>query len=187
MRFRSKEGRKIRNQIVERDGYKYRICFEDGVKLDVHHIIPRVEGGSHEPENLVTLCVGCHRKMERKDEKKQHRLLNQAEPENNPLEFGLSASELLSLKANDELKLDIVEKLAREKVTGSHSKQVATVKNWFKSSDQDRFEDLIRELGRDTDAPVIAVGGGARDTVKLTSIPDAKEWLKDRGRDLWWL
>lgn len=91
------------------------------------------------------------------------------------------------MKENDELKLDIVEKLVREDVHGSHSKQVDTVKNWFKSSDQGRVEDLIRELGTDTTAPIIAVGGGARDTVQLTSIPDAKAWLKESGRDLWWV
>jgi soluble P-type ATPase len=91
------------------------------------------------------------------------------------------------MKDNDELKLDIVESLARKEVVGGHKKQVDTVKNWFKASDQGRIEDLIRELSTDPNAPVIAVGGGARDTVQLTSIPDAKKWLKERGRDLWWL
>lgn len=91
------------------------------------------------------------------------------------------------MKGNDELKLDIVEKLVREKVSGGHKKQVDSVKNWFKASDQGRVEDLIHELSTDPNAPVIAVGGGARDTVQLTSIPDAKAWLKERGRDLWWV
>lgn len=26
----------------------------------IHHIIPRREGGTHAPENLVTLCRSCH-------------------------------------------------------------------------------------------------------------------------------
>ncbi len=91
------------------------------------------------------------------------------------------------MKGDDKLKLDIIEKLARKGVVGGHTKQVDTVKNWFKSSAQGRIENLIRELSTDTNAPVIAVGGGARDTVTLTSIADAKEWLADRDRDLWWL
>lgn len=90
------------------------------------------------------------------------------------------------MAGNDELKMDIVEKLVREKVYGGYNPQVDTVKNWFKSSDQGCVEDLIRELIRDPNAPVRG-HGGARDTVQLTSIPDAKEWLKERGRDLWWL
>jgi hypothetical protein len=32
----------------------------------------------------------------------------------------------------DELKLDVVEKLARDKATGGKKRQVDTVKNWFK-------------------------------------------------------
>lgn len=160
---------------------------KEGVKLDVHHIVPRVKGGSHEPENLVTLCVGCHRKMKRKDEREQHRLLKRADPGNNPLEFGLSASEIHLLKGNEEFKPYIVEKLARDKAVGGKKRQVDTVKNWLASSDQGRAEDMIRELIRDTNAPVIAYGGGARDNVQLTSIPNAKQGLKGRGRDLWWL
>lgn len=91
------------------------------------------------------------------------------------------------MKDDDELKLDIVEKLARKEVVGGHKKQVDSVKNLFKTSDQGRVEDLIRELSTDPNAPVIAVGGGARDTVQLTSISDAKKWLKVSGRDFWWL
>lgn len=90
------------------------------------------------------------------------------------------------ITGNDELKLDIVEKLVREKAYGGYNPQVDTVKNWFKSSDQGRIEDLIRELIRDPNAPVRG-HGGARDTVQLTGISDAKEWLADRERELWWL
>ena len=86
----------------------------------------------------------------------------------------------------DELKLDIVEKLVRQKVTGGHKKQVDTVKNWFPTSKQGNVETHIRELIRDPDAPVEGYGG-ARDNVRLTGIDDAKEWLSDHGRDLWWL
>lgn len=87
---------------------------------------------------------------------------------------------------DDDLKLDIVEKLVRADVTGGHKKQVDTVKNWFASSDQGRVEDLIRELIRDANAPVEGYGG-SRDNVRLTSRNAAKEWLADRGRDLWWV
>jgi 5-methylcytosine-specific restriction endonuclease McrA len=28
--------------------------------LEIHHIIPRARGGTHDPENLTTLCSACH-------------------------------------------------------------------------------------------------------------------------------
>lgn len=41
--------------------YRIYIPIDDG-KLNVHHIVPVSEGGGDEPTNLITLCVGCHRK-----------------------------------------------------------------------------------------------------------------------------
>jgi hypothetical protein len=54
----------------------------------------------------------------------------------------------------DELKLDIVEKMIRQKVTGGHKKQVDTVKNWFSASKQGAVETHLGELMRDPQAPV---------------------------------
>jgi hypothetical protein len=35
------------------------------VFVDVHHIDPKAEGGSHDPENRVTLCAAHHRAIHR--------------------------------------------------------------------------------------------------------------------------
>ena len=47
-----------------RDGYKCRACgrskHKDGVRLEVHHIIRKADGGTDVPENVVTLCHDCH-------------------------------------------------------------------------------------------------------------------------------
>ena len=47
-----------------RDGYKCRACgkskHQDGVKLEVHHLIRKADGGTDVPENVVTLCQDCH-------------------------------------------------------------------------------------------------------------------------------
>ncbi|MCL6003653.1 MAG: HNH endonuclease [Thermoplasmatales archaeon] len=58
---------------LERDGYKCRICGKAPViseskkgvdrlriEVEVHHIIPRIAGGSDSTRNLITLCKDCH-------------------------------------------------------------------------------------------------------------------------------
>jgi hypothetical protein len=51
---------KIRRYVLARDGG----CVVDGCKsryrLEVHHVLPRSEHGTHDPENLVTLCWYHH-------------------------------------------------------------------------------------------------------------------------------
>jgi len=62
----------IREKVLERDGYECRFCGmsdkehgeENGAGLDVHHIIPRKDGGEDTIRNLVALCRSCHRTME---------------------------------------------------------------------------------------------------------------------------
>lgn len=52
---------KIRKDILDRDCDKCRICGNDNVesKLNVHHI--DYDRGNNKLNNLVTLCVVCHR------------------------------------------------------------------------------------------------------------------------------
>ncbi len=63
----------VKTIVLERDGYSCRICgrspivqqFKNDTQkvrfdLEVHHIIPRIAGGSDSPKNLVTLCKSCH-------------------------------------------------------------------------------------------------------------------------------
>ncbi|MCK4304678.1 MAG: HNH endonuclease, partial [Candidatus Eisenbacteria sp.] len=52
----------VRRAVMERDGYR---CQAPGCTnthfLEVHHRLPRANGGSNHPENLVTLCSRCHK------------------------------------------------------------------------------------------------------------------------------
>ena len=52
----------VRRKVMARDGYR---CLTPGCGaarfLEVHHVVPRAEGGSNKPDNLVTLCSACHR------------------------------------------------------------------------------------------------------------------------------
>ena len=40
-------------------------CGDDSDVLERHHVVPKRHGGSDKPENLVTVCPTCHRKLER--------------------------------------------------------------------------------------------------------------------------
>lgn len=83
------------------------------------------------------------------------------------------------------LRVKIVQTLARQKVVGGHKRRVDTVTNWFASSDPGRAEELIREMIRDSTAPIEGYGG-SRDNVRLTSIADAKRYIREHGGDLPW-
>lgn len=61
-----------RQTVLERDEYRCQFCGvtdeqhkdEKGRSLDIHHAIPRRAGGSDDPENLIPVCVECHRTLE---------------------------------------------------------------------------------------------------------------------------
>jgi 5-methylcytosine-specific restriction endonuclease McrA len=52
----------VRRAVLARDSYRCRRCGEqDTGKLHLHHVTYRSQGGDHNPDNLVTVCFGCHR------------------------------------------------------------------------------------------------------------------------------
>lgn len=54
--------RRLRFEILRRDGHTCRYCGAQApdVPLTVDHVIPRVLGGSDDPNNLVTACRDCN-------------------------------------------------------------------------------------------------------------------------------
>ena len=54
----SNKWRKIREQIIRRDGC-CQMCGSDE-RLSVDHIVPRVLGGNDNPNNLQVLCSSCN-------------------------------------------------------------------------------------------------------------------------------
>jgi 5-methylcytosine-specific restriction endonuclease McrA len=56
----------VRRQVLARDRHR---CQSPGCPhtrfLEIHHKIPRAQGGSHDPENLITLCSACHARVHR--------------------------------------------------------------------------------------------------------------------------
>src|SRR5687767_14332496 len=62
MELSSSEWLSVRLAVLERDGNTCVACGEacTGPDAHVHHLIPRFAGGTDDPENLITLCAGCH-------------------------------------------------------------------------------------------------------------------------------
>ena len=57
----------IRQEIKTKQGCRCGLCSQkkNPRQLEIHHIKPRCEGGTNEKENLVALCVVCHRSVHR--------------------------------------------------------------------------------------------------------------------------
>lgn len=60
----------VRKAVYKRDRYRCALCDStDG--LQVHHVIPRGQGGSNNIQNLITLCWrdhwACHKQPDRDD------------------------------------------------------------------------------------------------------------------------
>lgn len=53
----------IREVVRERDGELCRLCGSNS-RVEIHHKIPYIFGGTHDLENLITLCKSCHRCVE---------------------------------------------------------------------------------------------------------------------------
>jgi len=53
----------VRLPIMARDGGKCRCC-GSRKRLELHHIVPRVDGGESTARNLITLCRACHDDVE---------------------------------------------------------------------------------------------------------------------------
>jgi hypothetical protein len=53
---------RTRQDVLARDGHR---CQGPGCNhrlfLAIHHMVPREQGGSNRPDNLITLCSACHR------------------------------------------------------------------------------------------------------------------------------
>ena len=56
----------VQEYVLCRDRHTCCRCKENQVELQVHHVIWQSDGGAHTPENLLTLCVKCHRLVHKK-------------------------------------------------------------------------------------------------------------------------
>lgn len=83
--------------------------------------------------------------------------------------------------------LAIIAKMVRVPVVGSHHKQRQTIKGWVGGFDGDVLDDAIDDLIADPKAPLREKGRG---TITLTSVHDAKEFIKrhdDNDNFTWYI
>ena len=52
-----------REHALCRDNYTCQVCKAKNTRLEVHHIKYRSQGGTDDLDNLITLCVDCHKKV----------------------------------------------------------------------------------------------------------------------------
>ena len=54
--------KRTRFEILKRDGFRCKYCGASALTslLHVDHVLPRAEGGTDEPANLVTACAACN-------------------------------------------------------------------------------------------------------------------------------
>lgn len=48
---------------IRERGNKCEICGWSKARCDVHHLVPKAEGGLHTIENALVLCPNCHREL----------------------------------------------------------------------------------------------------------------------------
>lgn len=60
---------RIKAQVLVRDQFTCQRCglskAQHNAGLEIHHKIKRMDGGTHDLDNLITLCVNCHRDEDR--------------------------------------------------------------------------------------------------------------------------
>jgi len=74
-----------RKGVLDRDNYECQFCgvsddqhrAEHGRGLDVHHIVPRRADGGNDPSNLISVCRGCHKRLEHTQAEAVNRLHEQ--------------------------------------------------------------------------------------------------------------
>lgn len=50
----------VRQTVLDRDEGQCVVCGGTW-RLELHHVVYRSQGGTHDESNLATLCQGCHR------------------------------------------------------------------------------------------------------------------------------
>lgn len=88
----------------------------------------------------------------------------------------------MTLSEDDvDIAVRIVKRLMTKGVLGGHHKQPQSVAGWFPSDEQGRVKQVLDDMGSDPTVPVHVYGG--RDTVQLTNMDAALQFLEKHGAE----
>ena len=144
----------IRQYVLWRDGYTCRCCgtHGKGVKFHVHHLESRKTGGNA-PDNLVTLCDGCHKKFHK----------------------GIITPDILKKRkcrsTRDAAFMGIMRKTLMERLRAELAIQVVETKGYI--TKYTRVELLKLDKTHTNDALAIAQGRRGFGVEELTTIPQS--------------
>ena len=86
---------------------------------------------------------------------------------------------------DQDIKNRIVRNMLRKQIVGNHKKQIDSIVNMcLPSHEQGRGKKLLEAMVTDPHSPVERYGGGHRQNVRLTSVEDAVDYLKQNGGDV---
>jgi 5-methylcytosine-specific restriction endonuclease McrA len=81
-KYNKTEWKKTENAVFARDNYRCQSCYQYHDCLTAHHIIPRIEGGKDDMDNLITLCNDCHDEIEETNIRSFYEIRGYNSPEN---------------------------------------------------------------------------------------------------------
>ena len=113
----------VREYVLHRDNHQCGSCRKRNIKLEIHHIESR-KTGSNRPENLITLCNSCHKKVTLGEEIKYSR----------PKSLSFKAATFMST-----IRLKLVEALKADITYGYLTKLKRKELNLIKSHTNDAF------------------------------------------------
>jgi len=64
LHIRERDWKKWGRKTYKRDNYQCQLCGKKGGRLNSHHIIPWRVSHNDKTNNLITLCIPCHNKVE---------------------------------------------------------------------------------------------------------------------------
>lgn len=78
----------------------------------------------------------------------------------------------------ERAKLELVAKMMRKKILGSHHKQSDTIKNWLNKFDGQTLDEAIDELIQEG-----VIQNYGPNTIQLVDMQTAKEYIKEHDED----
>ena len=155
-----------------RDGYKCRVCGDSSrkdpnVRLEVHHIRRKADGGTDTPDNVVTLCEDCHKAHHRGERKLKFRRPpeHKGEAHMNAMRQYLKGTMLCWLPVRDsEITYGYITALARREhgIEKSHTNDAFCIAGNFsaKRNDYNRYlHRFVRRHNRQLHKTTILKGG----------------------------